>query len=351
MTDFFVYCQYKYCERVSKVYVRRENLHENIKYPQGSAIAVLGEDKELFDELEKNYRLKGETEEGVRFAIVGEDKDMGLNAYKLTLQKIPFCVLGSRPENIFLNDILWNGAVPFVSSIAEPEFMVITQRNQKSDIEFWARLVFAVAEKITVDILSKGYSETVFPLWLSSVESWEDHEREVFGLAKSVAGRIDGLKQTESALSLLRIKEKNEFRRGDTIVLLAKYLAKVYNYFVKYQPTSLFVPDNNMREDALTEFFGVKNPKVRNFASEFEIRKLYYMLTCNAEILLSLWSNVSEIVDGLFSKHRMFTENNGFCLEEVSEDAKFAMFMSPDLLDGQTLLSFIKDCGVADSFI
>ena len=178
-----------------------------------------------------------------------------------------------------------------------------------------------------------------------------EHESEACELALSVAGRIDGLKQTESALTLLRAKEKNEFNRKDTIVLLAKYLSKVYNYFVKYQPTSLFAPNNNMREEALTEFFGVKSPKAREVVTEFEVRKFYYMLSHNAEVLQSLWDNVVKIVDKLFLEHKMFTENNGFCIEEISEDAKFAMFISPDLFDGQTLLSFIKDCGVADIFI
>jgi len=333
------------------VYVRRENLQESIKFPQGSAIAVLGENLENFEELESKFRLVNHTAEDTRFAIIGEDKDTSLNAYKLGLKKIPFCISGSRPENMFLSDVLWNGAVPFIPSVTLPEFMIVTNNSKKADLEFCARLVFAVAEKITIEVLSKGHSETVFPLWFSKPNFLTEHESEACELALSVAGRIDGLKQTESALTLLRAKEKNEFNRKDTIVLLAKYLSKVYNYFVKYQPTSLFAPNNNMREEALTEFFGVKSPKAREVVTEFEVRKFYYMLSHNAEVLQSLWDNVVKIVDKLFLEHKMFTENNGFCIEEISEDAKFAMFISPDLFDGQTLLSFIKDCGVADIFI
>jgi hypothetical protein len=333
------------------MYVRREKLQENIRFPQGSAVAILGENVENFDELESKFRLVCQTAEDTRFAIVGENNDASLNAYKLGLKQIPFCISGSRPENVFLNDVLWNGTVPFIPATNFPEFIVLTNKSKKADLEFCARLVFAIAEKITMEILSKGYSETVFPLWFSQSDFLRDHEQEACELAHGVAGRIDGLKQAESALVLLRAKEKNEFNRSDAIVLLAKYLAKVYNYFIKYQPTTLFAPNNNMREDVLTEFFGVKTPNVRRIATEFEVRKFYYMMSHNTEILQSLWDNVDKIMDRLFLEHKMLTENNGFCLEEISDDAKFATFVSPDLLDGQTLLALIKDCGVADIFI
>ena len=150
---------------------------------------------------------------------------------------------------------------------------------------------------------------------------------------------------------MVEIKEKNEFNRKDSVVLLAKYLAKVYNYFIKFQPRSIFPPDNNAREEALIEFFGVSSPCVRELKSEYEIRKTYYMLEQNTSVLASLWENVSRILDEIFAKHRLLVKDNGFCLEQICEDAKFASFMSPDLLLGDTLLSFIKDCGIAENFI
>ncbi|MBO5224572.1 MAG: hypothetical protein J6C23_08690 [Clostridia bacterium] len=331
------------------MYVFREELEKNIGFPTGSAIAVIGADKERFYDLKK-YKICDKIDVDTRFAFVCGDKDTGLNAYRLTNKKIPFCIVDARPENVFVNDVLWNADVPFVSKIARPDFMVKLNEDKKADIGFCARLIFAVAEKITVEILSCGYSDTVFPPKFVLSDFLQDGEG-VLELADKVMGRVDGLKQFESALTLLKVKEKSDFNRNDTVVLLAKYLAKVYNYFIKYQPSSVFPPDNNGREEALTEFFGVQRPNVRKTLTEFEVRKRYYMIAQNSKILTSLWNDVCDILDALFLKHRMFTENNGFCIEQISDDAKFALFMAPDILDGETLLSFIKDCGVADNFI
>ena len=332
------------------MYVERENLLENVSYPKGSGIAVLGQNKEQFDDLEKTFALCDKTDEGTRFALVGECEPC-LNAYKLSCAKLPFCLMGSRPESAHLNNVLWTGTKPFVAPTLKPNFLVITKRDRREDLEFCARLIFAVAEKMTMEFIREGESKTTFPLWLSSVDFLDERKEEALALALSVSDRVDGLKQAESALTLLKLKEKNEFNRKDAVVLLAKYLAKVYNYFIKYQPRSIFPPDNNAREEALTEFFGVSVPCVRGIKSEYEIRKTYYMISLNASVLASLWENVSRILDEILGKHRTFAKDNGFCLEQICEDAKFAVFMSPDLLLGDTLLSFIKDCGVAEKFI
>lgn len=331
------------------MYVKREDLAQNVNFAQGSALCVLGVDKDGFDDFKRQYKLSERVDESTRFALVGQDKDTALNAYRLTQKQIPFCLLGARPENLFVNDVLWNGTTPFLARVDMPKFMVATQTNEKQDLEFCARLVFALAEKITIDVLQKGYSETVFPLDFSPDYCLD--EQKIYELAKTVWGRVDGLKQAESALTLLKAKEKSKFERNDNIVLLAKYLSNVYKYFVIYQPQSLFPPDNNGREDALSEFFLVENPRVRRILSEYEIRKRYYMLNQNAKLLTTLWENASGIMEKLLAKHKMLVKNNGFCMEEISEDAKFATFIAPDLLDGDTLLSFIKDCGVADNFI
>lgn len=333
------------------MYVLREDLTKNIKLPTGSSVAVIGGECSAFSDVAQQYKVKNKTDDGTRFAIVCDGKDAELNAYKISCKGIPYCFVSARPENLFLTNVLWKGAQPFVADTEFPDFLISESSSKKADLELSARLVFAVAEKITVEILKNGYSETAFPLWLTSPDFIAEHREEVYELAKSVSQDVDGLKQAESALLLLRTKEKNNFIRKDAVVLLAKYLSKVYNYFIKYQPSSLFPPDNNAREDALAEFFGVESPTVRSTKSEFEIRKLYYMLAHNSKILGSLWDDVCGIMDRLFDGHRMYTENNGFCLEELSEDAKFAVFMAPDLLDGDSLLSFIKDSGIADSFI
>ncbi len=333
------------------MYVSRETLGQKIGFPQGSRIAVLGEDKSEFDDLLKQYKISDKTDVDTRFVILGEDKDVGLNAYRTVLKNLPYCVVGHRPENVFVNNVLWNGAIPFVADIGTPDFLVNLGKSKREDIEFIVRLIFAVAEKITVDVLNDGISDTVFPVWLENENVLSESTKETYCLAKSMSKRVDGLKQAESALILLKVKEKKNFKRNDTVVLLAKYLAKVYNYFIKYQPTSIFPPDNNFREETLTEFFGVSYPKVRALRSEYEIRKRYYMLSQNCVFLQSLWDNVCKLIDKLLFRHRTYTENNGFCLEEICEDAKFATFTAPDLLEGETLLSFIKDCGVADRFI
>jgi hypothetical protein len=329
------------------VFIKSEEIVQNIKLPQASVIAVLGVENASY-ELSKKYKVSDKINEDTRFAIIGEDNEAGVNAYKLSKRSIPFCLVGARPECLLLNDVLWNGVEPFVATMNEPEFMVVSNKSRKADLEFCVRLIFAVAEKITMDVIEKGYSDTVFPVGLRKVEYVDDNLGE---LIEKVRGRVDGLKQAESALTLLKAKEKNKFERSDMVVLLAKYLSKVYNYFIRYQPQNIFPPDNNGREEALMEFFAVKTPKLRGMPSEFAVRKRYYMIEQNVKMLRSLWEEVCVIIDDLFCQHRMFTENNGFCIEQISEDAKFACFIAPDLLDGETLLSFIKDSGVADNFI
>ena len=75
------------------------------------------------------------------------------------------------------------------------------------------------------------------------------------------------------------------------------------------------------------------------------------MIEQHKEFLVYLWDKVCLLIDECFVVHRNYTNDNGFCLEEISEDIKFSAFLSPDVLHGDTLLSFIKDCGVADAFI
>jgi hypothetical protein len=333
------------------MYVNYEEIQSNIAFPKGSAIAVLGEERDKIEDKICGYKTTESIDESTRFVCIGQGKDCALNAYGSTERKLPFALFGSRPEKVFLDDVLWIESQPFSAKISEPRFIARGEKNDKEDLEFCVRLAFALGEKITQEVLFYGEAKTCFPSAFQSVDFITSNLEEVYSLAFSLNGQVDGLKQTESALTLLKTKEKNVFNRYDSVVLLAKNLAKVYNYFISYKPTSLFAPDNNGRAEMIEEFLGVKNPRLRGIASEFEIRRRYYMLEHNQEFLSYLWERIYALIRECFRRHRIRTENNGFCLEEISEDAKFSAFLAPDVLNGDTLLSFIKDCGIADLFI
>lgn len=332
------------------MYHNLTDIKEHIPFPKGSVITVLGKGEFDYDFLKNDYKIIREIQDDTRFVIVEQNGDFTLNMHLSSSLSKPYCVVGFRPENALILDVLWHKTNPFITRLSKPLFMVKTGKKKVEDIMFCTRLIFAHAEKITQEILS-GKEDDISVIDNFSLPLLDTSNEEIYALVQSVKGRVDGLKQAESALLLLKIKEKRIFSCSDCLVLLAKYLAKVYNCFISDIPFSLFAPDNGQRIEILQEFFGIEKPSVRSVLSEYEIRKRYYLIEQNKEKLVCLWEKVSAFIQECFILIRPLTTDNGFCLEEHSEDIKFAMFLSPDILSGDTLLSFIKDCGIGDSFI
>lgn len=332
------------------MYIELVDIKEHIPFPKASVITVLGKGEFDFDFLKNEYKIIRQIQDDTRFVIVEQNGDFTLNLFSVTNLSVPYCVVGARPENALILDVLWHKTNPFIARIKNPLFMVKIGKERAEDVNFCVRLIFALAEKLTQEILSGKESNTSdidnfsFSLLDTNIDKILTH-------LQSVKGRVDGLKQAENALLLLKIKEKRIFNSSDCLVLLAKYLAKVYNCFISDIPLSLFAPDNGQRIEILQEFFGIEKPSVRSVLSEYEIRKKYYLIQQNKEILERLWGKVCLVIEEGFNLIRPLTTDNGFCLEEHSEDIKFATFLSPDILSGETLLSFIKDCGIGDSFI
>ena len=332
------------------MYVELADIKEHIPFPKASVITVLGKGEFDFYFLKNEYKIIRQIQDDTRFVIVEQNGDFTLNLFSVTNLSIPYCVVGARPENALILDVLWHKTNPFIARTKKPLFMVKTNGERAEDIMFCVRLIFALAEKLTQEILC-GKEIDISDIDNFSLSLLDTNIDKILTYAQSVKGRVDGLKQAENTLLLLKIKEKKIFSCSDCLVLLAKYLAKVYNCFISDIPLSLFAPDNGQRIEILQEFFGIEKPNVRRVLSEYEIRKKYYLIQQNKEILGCLWQKVYSVIEECFNLIRPLTTDNGFCLETHSEDIKFAMFLSPDILSGETLLSFIKDCGIGDSFI
>ncbi len=332
--------------------INREALREAIGLADGEAVALLGEGaKEAYAPYLTCYRCKDGMEEDTRFVLLTQDKDGALFAQRAADKGIPFAFAGDNP--IFLPyGVLWRGRKPFFSKLFTPSFCCLEEEISHSrSLASLSALLVCFAEDQTRILLDGGKMSDTYPFWEVLEQDFSEESLARLGNLPLPKRQADGYFQTQAALSLLLAKEEKKWNEQDRAILVADFVANVYNSYVTVLPYSIFPPDNGARRDALSEFFGAL-PCVRPVKSEYEVRLAAFRIRKVREELVELWSQTARLTAAIKRRYSFFAKDGGFCLEaDKGEDIKFAMFFAPDILGGDTVLSLIKDSGAADAFL
>jgi hypothetical protein len=318
--------------------MERGELAEVLRLPEAAKVCYAG--GRDVSEIRRRYRISKDID-GADFVLCDDGGDGLLWAYKATKQGLKYGVLGD--EKVFYSrKVLWHGAQPFVASIGKPEFFAAADTDERERLAALIHYAFCLAEDASRKIAERAIRSATDVI--SELDSLKD------------SGATDGfppesgLTQTQAAYRLLKMKE-NETFDADSSVLLALSLVKVYNIFVDILPRFAFAPDYGARIFALKEFFGLKKTP-ETTASEYEINKRYYLIKRSRDELTSLWRKAEEVITVLTDRYADVLPSLGYGMGAgEKENAKFCVFMAPDVLYADTLLTFIRDSGAADGFI
>lgn len=324
-----------------------ENLSQLINLPRGARVSVFGCDSSMQERLQTWYRTSDRWEEDSMFALIGNHDEWLSRAIEATEKQVEYGLILPSAITFFAERLVFCGAQPLIGNAREPKFII--ELGDKGEFCVGLiRLAFSLCENALREELS-GIDADITPLerLLAKPDDWS---RIVEFVVKTQTNGADGLTKSLGALILLLSKEEKRIKRDECVVLLASKLIKVYNIFVEYLPRVVFAPDNGARCDAIKEFLGCE-PTIRKIKSEYEIQKRYYLLSKRKNKLLEIIVLTQRIIDFARDEYERTREDFGFCYGPDSEDIKFAIFLASDVINGETMLDFIKDCGIADAHI
>ena len=288
-------------------------------------------------------------QEDTAFALIYDLSDGVCFAYASSEKKVGYGVVGDSVIAFFLQNLAYHGVVPFFAQLKIPK--LVCSRGVKNG-SFYAGLIrLTVRESERLSRLALLGENPDFSLLDGIRESKTEQEilRLVFERFETIMDETDGLLQAESALQLECKKRGKDIKRDEHAVLLAHMLIKVYNIFVEILPTPLFPPDVFLRSEMVIALLG--GVPLRGMQSDLVSRKRLFLLKKNSARLVSIWQRAQEDVGRYKEKYENTLPSLGFCLGERGVEYKRAIFLAPDLMDGDTLLTDIRNNGHADAFV
>ena len=333
-------------------FINKEELVESIPMPKGARVSVFCNDKELLSKIGKKYRTSEDWCEDTLFALIYSDENAILNMYNATQRKINYILFGPSCTFSVLNKVLWRGTKPFCPTLAKPNAICL----QSSEEDFFSALAFLCVRRLESAIrrVLNGEKIDEQELFSSFYKATVFDEQEIISSiikeCENCADEVDGLVQSLNALILLCRKEEKNLKREESVVLLARFLIKVYNVFVDLLPQTVIPTDYGKREEILADFFST-TLSYEEIPCEYEIRKNYFLLEKYREKLKLLCKNALCAIEFIIDKYESFRSDKGFCYGCDSEDYKLSIFASPSILVGNTLLQTIVRSGVGDEFL
>lgn len=333
-------------------FIKREEIVDSITMPKGAKVTIFCNDEELKNQVSKKFRVSDGWCEDTSFALIYSDENAIFNIYNATQKKIKYILFGNDCLSVLLNKVLWRGSKPFCPTISLPVAICLQTLNEN----FYNALICLCVRKLESQIRRTLNGEAVnvedaFRFFYSAQE--KDEQAIIMNLINdgiNCEDDIDGLVQSQTALTLLCKREEKNLKRAESLVLLARYVIKVYNIFVDILPRSIIPTDYATRDEVLSDFFSTSF-SYENIPSEYEIRKSYYLLEKNQEKLSSLCSTALSAVEYLKDKYDSFRADKGYFYGCDVDDYKLSVFISPSLLAGNTLLQTLVQSGVGDDFL
>ena len=333
-------------------FIKKEEIVERIGMPKGAKVSVFCNDDELLKQLGKKYRTSDVWCEDTLFALIYSNENAIFNIYNATQRKINYILFGPSCLAVFLNKVLWRGAKPFCPSLALPHAVCLqsSQEDFFSALSYFCvrRLERAIKRTLRGEDVSEEETFNVFHN--ARIEDEQAIIRSVIVEGEQNEDDVDGLVQSLSALTLLSRKEEKNLKRDESVVLLARYLIKVYNIFVDLLPQSVIPTDYGKREELLADFFAFSF-SYGEIPSEYEIRQRYFLLEKYREKLKLLCKSALSAIELIKDKYESFRSDKGFCYGCDIEDCKLSIFISPSILAGNTLLQTLVQSGVGDEFL